>query len=361
MPAYRRKRSLGCEQLERKIAPSSVLFGAGKRASLHDAQAFDATQVEQAAFYLAASAVLSQSASVANVAPVTLDEPAVAAGEAEGESDWWNPSQEELDELSRSKPGQTAMVVPIFGFCMMPDGSMQCRQVGTSLGWEMSIVDMINAQTKFADDGTESDGQNTGDTEVTPDIPSVEPISPETPSEQSNNADAVGAVPDEEQPAGGNELATEDFPPVIDDTLVAGDEVADPVAEDTGMPDDTYADDTGSHANDPEDLGPVDPEHANEDFTGSNSPGEDGSPVSDDAPVDGDQGAEPISDDTGTPDDTYADDPWPHADDFEDLGPVDSEYADGEITVVDDGSSENTSESAVVEYHSDDAVVGADG
>jgi hypothetical protein len=349
MPAYRRKRSLGCEQLERKIAPSSVLFGAGKRASLQDAQAFDATQVEQAAFYLAASAVLSQSTNVANVAPVTLDQPAVAAGEAAISK----PSSP-LTSYGDGTPPFPGAVWQIKFFSMTTTG---CK---AEWGWDsLETIDLGDLDTLPV--LRVIDKQPADDSGSTPDIPSVEPISPETPSEQSNDADAVGAVPSEEQAAGGDDVAAEDFPPVIDDTLVAGDEVADPVAEDTGLPDDAYADDTSWYADDFEDLGPVDTEHANEDFTGSNSPGEDCFPVSDDAPVDGDEWAEPVAEDTALPDDTYADDTSWYADDFEDLGPVDSEYADEEFPVVDDGSSENASESDVVECHSDDAVVGADG
>ena len=70
MFAYRRKRSLGCEQLEGRFAPSSVLVGGGSRSTLRDAQALETMQAEQAAAYLAASAVLSQSSSVVNVAPM---------------------------------------------------------------------------------------------------------------------------------------------------------------------------------------------------------------------------------------------------------------------------------------------------
>lgn len=327
-----------------------MLFGAGKRASPHDAQAFDATQIEQAAFYLAASAVLSQSASAANVAPVT------AAGAVLSQS----TSVANVAPVSNVQLDFSEM--PLFTMYQMPDGTIVCRGGYTTVlrHREYGAGD-FSPVLQPADDGTESDGQNTGDTELTQDIPSVDPVSPETPSEQSPDADAVGAVPDEEQPDGGDELATEDFPPVADDTTVAGDEVAEQVFEDTGLPDGTYADDTSWYADDSEDLSPVDTEHADEDFAGSNSPGEDGSPVSDVAPVDGDEVTEPISDDTAVPDDTYADDAGSHANEYEDLGPVDSEYTDEEFPVVDDGSSENTSESAVVECHSDDAVVGADG
>ena len=86
MFAYRRKRSLGCEQLEGRFAPSSVLVGVGSRSALRDAQALETTQAERAAFFLAASAVLSQSSSVANGELATVDKP--AASNSAGESDW---------------------------------------------------------------------------------------------------------------------------------------------------------------------------------------------------------------------------------------------------------------------------------
>ena len=221
MFAYRRKRSLGCEQLEGRFAPSSFWVGGGSRSTFKDAQALETAQAEQAAFFLAASAVVSQSSSAANVAPLTFEQP--ATGEADGERDWWNPSQEELDELSRSKPGWTAMVVPVFGICMMPDGTAQCRQVGTSLGWSWSGNLLILGQP--TNDGTSSSVQPADDSGSNPDVPTVDPISPEAPSEPGNDVDALGTVPFEEQPAGGDDVAAEDFLPVVDDTPVAGDEL----------------------------------------------------------------------------------------------------------------------------------------
>jgi hypothetical protein len=227
MPAYRRKRSLGCEQLERRFAPSSVLFGAGKRASQHDAQAFDATQVEQAAFYLAASSVLSQSTSVANVAPVILDE--AAAGEAERSQDI---------ESGDPSPGfQRYRILP---------GGWQCTAPWAGDLDTLPVLRVI-------------DKQSADDSGSTPDIPSVEPVSPETPSGESNDADAVGAVPSEELPAGGDDVAAEEFPPVVDDTLVAGDEVADPVGEDIGLPDPSDTEEMPRCGNNFEDLGPIYP------------------------------------------------------------------------------------------------------
>ena len=222
MSAYPRKRSLGCEQLEGRFAPSSLWVGGGSRSHFKDAQALETAQAEQAAFFLAASAVVSQSSSVANVAPITFDQP--AAGEAQGERDWWNPSQEELDDLSRSKPGWTAMVVPVFGMCMMPDGTALCRQVGTSLGWSWSGNLLIRGQP--TNDGPSSSVQPADDSGSNPDVPSVDPISPEAPSESDNDVDAVASVPFEEQPAGGDDVAAKDFLPAVDDTPVAGDEVS---------------------------------------------------------------------------------------------------------------------------------------
>jgi hypothetical protein len=93
------------------------------------------------------------------------------------------------------------------------------------------------------------------DTGPTSDVPSVDPISPETPSDQGNDVDAVGAVPFQEQPAGGDGVAAEDFPPVVDDTPVAGDEVAEPVVEDAGLPDAADPEEIPWFGNDFEDRG----------------------------------------------------------------------------------------------------------
>ena len=231
MFAYRRKRSLGCEQLEGRFAPSSVLVGAGGRSTFKDAQALETMQAEQAASYLAASAVLSQSSSVVNVAPITFDQP--AAGEAERSQD--------------SNSGSLSFS----GFpmiCEPPEG------------WGAHIrlcILVVGDVPQPADDGTESDGQPADDSGSTLDAPFVDPISPETPSEQGNDVDAVGAVPSEELPAGGDEVAAEDFPPVVDDTLVAGNDVADPVGEDTGLPDPSDTEEMPRCGNDFEDLGPI--------------------------------------------------------------------------------------------------------
>jgi len=203
MFAYRRKRSLGCEQLEGRFAPSSVLVGAGGRSTFKDAQALETMQAEQAASYLAASAVLSQSSSVVNVAPITFDQP--AAGEAERSHD--------SDSGSFSFSG-----FPMI--CEPPEGW------GAHIRLCILVVGDVPQPT---DDGTGSDGQQADDSGVSRDVPSVDPISPETPSEQGNDADAVGAVPSEELPTGGDDVAAEDFPPVVDDTLLAGGQVADPV------------------------------------------------------------------------------------------------------------------------------------
>ena len=244
MFAYRRKKSLGCEQLEGRFAPSSLLVGGGSRSTFKDAQALETAQAEQAAAYLAASAVLSQSSSVANVAPITFDQP--AAGEAEGSQD--------SDNGGYPSPG-----LPMN--CCPPEG------------WGPSIsiwAGDFSPVPQPADDGTESDGQNTEDPDFTHDIPSVDPISPEPPSEQGSDADPVGAVPFEEQPAGGDDVAAEDFPLVVDDTSVADNEVADPVGEDTGLPDPSDTEEMPWCGNDFEDLGPIYPVGADTDFTDAN-------------------------------------------------------------------------------------------
>jgi hypothetical protein len=241
MFGYRRKRSLGCEQLEGRFAPSSFWVGGGSRSTLRDALALETAQAEQAASYLAASAVLSQSLSVSNVAPITFDQP--SAGEAE-----------------RSQDSDSGC----FSFSGFP---MICEPPE---GWGAHIrlcILVVSDVPQPADDGTESDGQPPDDSGVSTDAPAVDPISPETPSEQGNDVDAVGAVPSEELPAGGDDVAAEDFPPVFDDTPVAGDDVAEPVVEDTGMPDPSNTEEMPRCGNDFEDLGPIEPVNTDTEFT----------------------------------------------------------------------------------------------
>jgi len=232
MFAYRRKKSLGCEQLEGRFAPSSVLVGGGNRSTFKDAQAVDTAQAEQAAFYLAASAVVSQSSSVANVAPIPFDQPTAA-------------------EAERSHDSESGG----FSFTGFP---MNCFPTQDWLARIQLCILVVSDVPQSTDDGMGSDGQNTGDTEVTVDIPSADPVSPEVPSEQGDEtdpADPVGAEPFEEQPAGGDTQAAEDFLPVVDDPPVAGDEVAEPSVEDTGIAEASNTDELPRCGNDFENLG----------------------------------------------------------------------------------------------------------
>jgi hypothetical protein len=254
MFAYRRKRSLGCEQLEGRFAPSSFLVGGGSRSTLRDAQSMDATQAEQAAFYLAASAVLSQSASVANVAPVTFDQPAA------GEAAISKPSSP-LTSYGDGTPPFPGAVWRIQGFAMTTTG---CK---AEMGWSAPFEDLYAGDFDTLPSRRVMNGQPADDSGSTADIPCVDPISPETPSEQGNDVDAVGAVPFEEQIAGADDVAAEDFLPVVDDTPVAGDEVADPVGEDTGLPDASHPEEMPRCGNDFEDLGPIEPVGTDTEFT----------------------------------------------------------------------------------------------
>lgn len=230
MPAYRRKRSLGCEQLERRFAPSSVLFGAGKRASPHDAQAFDATQIEQAAFYLAASAVLSQSASVANVAPVTLDEP--AAGDV---ATAIVPATTPTGHDATPRPGFKPVEVPMYGMCMMPDGTIQCREVGRYTMWAMEIQDNDDSPQPTGD-GTASNEQPTDESGVSANVPSSNADGTNDASPQSTDAAPVVAEPVDQQPVGVDDPAVVDTQPVSDSSPVTGDNVTDPTSFDNCPP-----------------------------------------------------------------------------------------------------------------------------
>jgi hypothetical protein len=255
MFAYRRKRRLGCEQLEGRFAPSSVLVGGGSRSTFKDAEALETTQAEQAAFFLAASAVLSQSSSVSNVAPITFDQPDTA--DADG----------------------AVVSEGVLGACRLP--FPETRFLVASGDWNVA-GDTVTYETWQCTLGANDTGTHS-------DTPSVDPISPETPSEQGHDVDAVGALPTEELPIGGDDVAAEDFPPVVGDASVAGDEVAEPVVEDAGLPDAADPEDLPWVGNDFEDLGPIEPVDADTDFTdenGSNELAEDEVPVeyqSDDA------------------------------------------------------------------------------
>jgi len=164
---------------------------------------------------------------VANVVPITFDQPTAGeAGEADGSQD--------SDNGGYPSPGFPMNCCPPEGW-----GPYTFLWAG-----DFSPV------PQPTDDGTGFDGQPADDS-GSDDIPSVDPISPETPSEPGNDADPVGAVPSEELPAGGDTVATEDFPLVFDDT---------------GMPDPSNTEEMPRCGNDFEDLGPVYPVGADTGF-----------------------------------------------------------------------------------------------
>jgi hypothetical protein len=208
MFAFRRKRSLGCEQLEGRFAPSSVMVGAGSRSALRDAQALETTQAEQAAFFLAASAAVGQGSSVAKVEPVS-------------DVQWLDFSE-----------------MPLFTMYQMPDGRIRCIGGSTRPMHREGSVGLPQS----TGDGTASVGHAADDSGISAEPPFSNPSSTGTPFE--------------EQPVGGETVAAEDFPPVFDDTPVAGDEVAEPVVEDTGMPDASHTEEMPRRGNDFEDIGP---------------------------------------------------------------------------------------------------------
>jgi|GEM_PF-5056843 len=230
MFAYRRKNRLGCEQLEGRFAPSSLLVGSGSRSSLHDAESLETTQAEQAAFYLAASAVLGQSSSMSKVAPVVLDQPAL--GNAGRQGDWWSPPKDDLQQSTGSLLGETAVVIPVFGLCMMPDGTVQCMQVGTAVSWTTSKVIVIDTRTESTDDGTILSVPTTDDSEISTDTASMGPISPETSTDQSNDAAAEDVEPVNQQPVGSDDPTVVNTHPVSESYTVTDDNVTDPMSVD---------------------------------------------------------------------------------------------------------------------------------
>jgi hypothetical protein len=228
MFAYRRQRSLGCEQLEGRFAPSSVLVGAGGRSTFKDAQASDATQAEQAAFYLAASAVLSQSASVSNVAPITFDQP--AAGEIDAAI---VPTVTPTGSDATPRPGVKPVEVSLYGMCMMPDGTMQCREVGTYTMWVMEMPVNVDSPQPTGD-GTASGGQPADASRVSADIPFVNTSSTDNASIPSSDATPAVVEPVSEQPVGVDDPMAVDPQPVSDSSPVTGDNVTDPTPVDNG-------------------------------------------------------------------------------------------------------------------------------
>ena len=228
MFAYPRKKRLGCELLEGRFAPSSLLVGAGSRSALHDAESLETTQAEQAAFYLAASAVLGQSSSMSQVAPVVLDQPAL--GNAGRQGDWWNPSKDDLQQSTGSHLGDTAVVTAVLGLCMMPDGTVQCMQVGTAIAWTTSKVIVIDTRTESTDDGTTFSVPTADDSEIVTDIATMNPVSPEMPPEQSNDAAPVDVDPVNQQPVGSDDPTVVNTQPVSDSYTVTDDNVTDPMS-----------------------------------------------------------------------------------------------------------------------------------
>jgi len=230
MFAYRRKRSLGCEQLEGRFAPSSVLVGAGGRSTFKDAQALETMRAEQAASYLAASAVLSRSSSVVNVAPITFDQP--AAGDVETVI---VPATTPTGHDATPRPGFEPVEVPMYGMCMMPDGTIQCREVGRYTMWVMEMQDNDDSPQPTGD-GTASNEQPTDESGVSANISSSNADGTNNASPPSTDAAPVVVEPVDQQPVGVDDPAVVDTQPVSDSSPVTGDNVTDPTSIDNCPP-----------------------------------------------------------------------------------------------------------------------------
>jgi len=218
MFGYRRKRSLGCEQLEGRFAPSSFWVGGGSRSTFKDAQALDTIQAEQAAFYLAASTVLGQASSVAKIEPVSGVHQSMDLG------------------------------ATTFVMSLRPDGTIVCGGVRTG---HAHILER-SALPESTDGGVGTDGQIASDIGDAANMPSVDPVSTATPTEQGTQTESVGATSSEQQPAGvagatvEDSLAATDCPPVEEPSVEDGDVQEVPATDDGPM-----------CGNDFEDLGPV--------------------------------------------------------------------------------------------------------
>jgi hypothetical protein len=230
MFAYRRKKSLDCEQLEGRFAPSSVLVGSSSRSTLRDAQAVDSTQAEQAAFFLAASAVMRQSSSVTNVAPITFDQ--TATGEVDAAI---VPTVTPTGSDATPRPGFTPVEVSLYGMCMMPDGSIQCREVGRYTMWVMEMQDKDDSPQPTGD-GTASGGQLADDFRGSTDIPSSNADCTNNTSPPSTDAAPVVVEPVDQQPVGVDDPIAVDPQPVSDSSLVTGDNVTDLTSVDNCPP-----------------------------------------------------------------------------------------------------------------------------
>jgi len=162
---------------------------------MRDAQAFDTTHAEQAAFYLAASAVMSQSVSVANVAPITFDQP--SAGAVDGA----DVAEGVLGVCRVLNPGK-----------MILEASGDWTLDGETVRYEIWRCPF-----------------GPSDTGHTTDVPSLNPISTEMPTEKSN--EAVN-----EQPVGSDDPFVADNPSVSESSPVTGDDGENPASDDNGQP-----------------------------------------------------------------------------------------------------------------------------
>jgi len=188
----------------------------------------ETAQAEQAASYLAASAVLSQSSSVSNVAPITFDQPAA------GEAAISKPSSPWTSYGDGTPPFPGAIWQQQIMFCMTTTG---CKAV-TYMGWShppLQLPDNWEAPQPTAD-GTASDEQPTDDTGVSANIPSSNADGTNNVSPPSTDAAPVVVEPVDQQPVGLDDPAVVDAQPVSDSSTVTGDNVTDPTSVDNCPP-----------------------------------------------------------------------------------------------------------------------------
>jgi len=154
--------------------------------------------------------VLSQTSSVSNVAPITLDQP--TAGEAEGSQD--------SDNGGYPSPG-----FPMN--CCPPEGWGPYIDLWAG---DFSPLPQPTA------DGTGSDGQPADDSGVSSDIPSSNTSGTDNASLPSDDANSVVVEPVNQQQVGRDDPTVVDTQPVSDSSPVTGDNVTDPTSAENCPP-----------------------------------------------------------------------------------------------------------------------------
>jgi hypothetical protein len=169
---------------------------------LRDAQAVETTQAEQAAFYLAASAVMSQSASATKVEPIAIDQR-------------WGGSE-----------------LPVFTIYLTPEGTIVCGEVDAS---RLHVIECM-ALPHPTDDGALSSGQTADDTGVSTDIASGNAGGTDDASLPSSDVASLDGEPVDRQSVALDDPAMVNSQPSSEFHPETGDSATDPTSVDDVPP-----------------------------------------------------------------------------------------------------------------------------